>query len=133
MLVMRKFRSVCLVSVVALLSLPLLQGCVAIVAAGAGAGAYAYLKGSLESHLNASLESSLPAVRQAMDDMNYVKIKEVSDMTSARFIYRDSLDNRVTVELDEKQSSLTEIMIRVGTVGNEDRSIEILNAINSNL
>ena len=114
-------------------ALPLLSGCVAIVAAGAGAGAYAYLKGSLDSHLDASLEACLPAVRNAMSGMGLIKIKEVSDTRSAKFTYRDALDNRIIVTLTEKQKHLTAVSIRVGHVGDENRSLEILNRINDEL
>lgn len=112
---------------------PLLSGCIAIVAAGAGAGAYAYIKGGLDSHLNESLEISIPAVRRAMSQMDLVKIKETSDIKTAKFIYRDALDIRIVITLYQKQDSLTAISIRVGRVDDENRSFQILNSINNQL
>lgn len=112
---------------------PLLSGCVAIVAASAGAGAYAYMKGALDSHLNNSLEGCMPAVRNAMTSMDLIKIKEVSDTRSAKFTYRDALDTRIVIVLEQKQDNLTAISIRVGHVGDENRSLLILNRINDEL
>ena len=129
----KQWNKVYLMGAIMAAALPLLSGCVAIVAAGAGAGAYAYLRGSLDSHLNASFEDSLPAVRNAMSGMGLIKIKEVSDIRSAKFTYRDALDNRIVVILTEKQKNLTAVSIRVGHVGDENRSIEILNRINDEL
>ena len=127
------FKKTALLITMILAGFPLLTGCVAIVAASAGAGAYAYLKGSLDSHLNASLEDSMPAVRNAMGSMNLTKIKEVSDTRSAKFTYRDALDTRVIIVLEQKQNNLTAISIRVGHVGDENRSLQILNSINDEL
>jgi hypothetical protein len=125
-------KSVLLVTTLITL-LPLLSGCIAIVAAGAGAGAYAYIRGGLDSHLSESIEVCIPAVRSAMSQMDFVKIKETSDIKSAKFIYRDALDTRLVVTLHQKQDSLTAISIRVGRVGDESRSIQILNSINNQL
>jgi hypothetical protein len=126
-----KIRRFALIGLVAIL--PVFSGCVAIVAAGAGAGAYAYLKGSMESHLNASLESSMVAVRSTMKKQNLIKVKETSDIRSARFVYRDTADTRISIALDQKQPTLTEIKVRVGAVGDETRSLEILKNINAQL
>lgn len=116
---------------VAMLSamMPLISGCIAVAAVGAGAGAVAYLKGTLDSHLNASLETSLPVVRDAMKGMGYVKTKEISDTRTAKIIYRDSLDQKIIITLNQKTSNLTAISVRVGHVGDENRSIEILEEI----
>lgn len=113
--------------------MPLFSGCIAIVAAGAGAGAYAYLKGGLDSHLSASIETSIPAARRAMTHMGLVKVKEISDIKSAKLVYRDSLGIKISIHLTQKQSNLTEVSIRVGHVGDENRSIQILNNIKNQL
>lgn len=118
---------------VAAVTVPFLSGCVAIVAAGAGAGAYAYFKGGLESHISAPVETAIPAVRRAANQLALIKIKEVSDSTSAEFTFRDSLDIRISIELVQKQKNLTQVEIRVGRVGDENRSLQILNTINSQL
>ncbi|MCG8525435.1 MAG: DUF3568 domain-containing protein [Opitutales bacterium] len=127
----RKLKITATILVISLL--PLLSGCVAIVAASAGAGAYAYLKGNLDSHIAASVNEAIPAIQEAASEMNLIKIKEVSDQTSARFVFRDSLDIKTTITLKQKQSNLTSISIRVGNIGDEAQSISLLNRINNKL
>lgn len=111
--------------------IPLMQGCIAIGAAGAGAAAYAYFKGDVTSHLDISVTNALPVVRGAMEQFGYVKVKERSDPTSAIFVYKDALDIEIVVKLESKDENLSEIGIRVGKLGSESRSLEILKVINS--
>jgi len=117
-----------------LVTIPLINtGCVAIAAVGAGAGAVAYLRGSLNSHLSANMDRCLSAVRNAVPRMGLVKVKEISDPSKAKFTFRDSLDTKITLTLSQRSHGVTEINIRVGQLGDESRSIQILNLINQEL
>ena len=107
--------------------------CVAVAAVGAGAGAYAYLRGSLDSHLSADFDQCLAAVRKEVPRMGYVKVRELSDQSSAKFIFRDTFDTKISIHLSQRSGGMTEITIRVGQLGDEDRSIQILNQINREL
>lgn len=108
-------------------------GCIAVAAVGAGAGAYAYLRGSLDSHLTADFEKCLEAVRNGVPRLGLVKIKEISDQNAAKFTFRDSFDTKISIHMSERSGGVTEITIRVGQLGDEDRSIQILNQINREL
>ncbi len=119
--------------VLLLMVIPFLNGCIAIGAAGAGAAAYAYFKGDVTSHLDISVTNALPVVRGAMEQFGYVKVRERSDPTSAIFVYKDALDIEIVVKLESKDENLSEISIRVGKLGSESRSLEILKVINSRI
>ena len=130
---MTRFAMHC-VTLIALLTLPILHtGCVAVAAVGAGAGAYAVMRGSLDSHVQAGFEETLIAVRTALPRTGLVKVKELSDQHSAKLTFRDAVDTRITLQLTEQTRDLTEVRIRVGAMGNESRSIQILQAIHRSL
>ena len=108
-------------------------GCIAVAAVGAGAGAYAYLRGSLDSHLTADFDMCLAAVRKGVPRLGLVKVKEISDRSTAKFTFRDSFDTKISIHMSERSGGVTEITIRVGQLGDEGRSIQILNQINREL
>lgn len=113
------------------LSLPM-TGCL-VVAAGAGAGAYAFVRGGLESHLNAPMVDCIEAVKETMLQMGYVRVRESSDALTSRFIYRDSSDRKIEIKLDAKPRDLIAIRIRTGLIGDREHSLLILNTIHTNL
>jgi len=123
-----------LVFLASMILLPLVNtGCIAVAAVGAGAGAYAYLKGSLDSHLGANLNACIVAVRKSVPKTGLVKLKEVSDQTTAKFTFKDTFNTKTVIHLTQRSQGLTEISIRVGNLGEESRSLEILNQINREL
>lgn len=113
------------------LTLPM-TGCL-VVAAGAGAGAYAFVRGGLESHLNAPMVDCIEAVKETMLQMGYVRVSESSDALTSRFIYRDSSDRKIEIKLDAKPRDLIAIRIRTGLIGDREHSLLILNTIHTNL
>jgi hypothetical protein len=110
-------------------------GCVVpfLAAGAAGAGAYAYLRGSIESHVDGSLEETANATRNTLNRMGCRKIKESSDSERSRFKYQDAFDTTITVRLQKTNGPYTRISIRVGTTGDEERSLKILQQIHENL
>ena len=122
------------VLIIAMLAIPVVNtGCIAVAAVGAGAGAFAYLRGTLDSHLAANLSECLPAIRKGVPRLGLIKVKEISDQEKAKFTFRDSLDTKITVNLHQRSHGVTEVTIRVGQLGNESRSIQILNSITREL
>jgi hypothetical protein len=126
-----KIFVLCLLPVCALV----LNSCVApILAAGAaGAGAVAYLRGSLSSHVEGSLDECIRATRSGLSQMGCFKVREESDPDGAKFSYRDSTDTKITVFLERKPANFIRMTIRVGRMGDETRSLKILNAIQEEL
>ncbi|MGD9790438.1 MAG: DUF3568 family protein [Phycisphaerales bacterium] len=124
------------------LTLATLSGCVALVAgAVAGAGAYAYAEGKLESTLNAPLDRSYAAARRAISDLEFTETSAKKDALEAVVEARTAGNDTVTITLkalaveggDPSKSTTTKCSIRIGTFGDEKKSITILDAIKSRL
>jgi hypothetical protein len=109
------------------------SGCIAIAAVGAGASAAVYLRGSMESHLQADFPTSVEAVRKGAPRVGLVKEREVSERERARFVFTDATGKPVTIQLRKRDYGVTEISIRVGTLGDENRSLQLLNVIHQEL
>ncbi len=124
------------------LMLVLLSGCVALVAgAVAGAGAYAYSEGKLESTLNAPLDRSYAAARRAVADLEFTETSAKKDALEAVVEAKTAGNDTVTITLralaveggDPSKSTTTKCSIRIGTFGDEKKSITILDSIKSHL
>lgn len=108
------------------------QGCVAlVVGAAVGAGGFAFIKGNLEQNLDHSVKEVYNASLKALDKLKIDVYKKTLE-THHGVIYgyterQDKTRVKITIQaLTEKASN---IKIRVGWVGDESRSIEILEAI----
>lgn len=109
-------------------------GCPAplIVVGGAAAGGtVGYVAGKLTSTEQVSLEKAWKATHEAMGDLGYAITKRERDPSEKRYqlTARAQGDKKVTVTLVGKEKHLTEINIRVGIFGDEQRSIKILESI----
>ena len=113
------------------LSLP---GCAAIAAGGvAGAGTVAYLTGELNSTVDSPLDPAIAAARAALEELRFTDIELRSDALKGRLSARDADRAAISVSLDKFTSSTTQVRIRVGILGNERVSREILSRIEDHL
>jgi Protein of unknown function (DUF3568) len=118
----------------ALALLPLLTtGCVIVAAGAVGAGAVVYVRGELESIVDAPYAKLVDATRSALKDLEYVKISEKKDALEAEFIYRTALDKKVTLRLNKMENDLSRLRIRIDVIGDEALSKTILEKIKANL
>ncbi len=109
------------------------SGCLAV-AAGAGAGAtVAYVRGDLDTTLNANFERSLAAVNAAVAQLKYAKVSEKRDALEATVIARNASDKRIELRLDVLSADATKLKIRVGTFGDETVTQAVLEKIKANL
>lgn len=116
-----------------LIFLPVVSGCMLLVAGGAGAGSVAYIRGDLQAHLEASLSRSVTATNRAIKSLKYVKISEATDKLASRIIARNASDKKIEIKLDKATKNTTSISIRVGMFGNQVISNNLLNEINKRL
>lgn len=107
-------------------------GCL-FVAAGAGAGTVAYIRGELNSPLEASLDQAIAATRKAIDELKFHQISDKADALSAEFQLRDAQDDSIRVLLKRQTDNLTNVSIRVGTFGDEAISQTVLEKIKNHL
>ena len=113
-----------LAAFVAILTGCLAGGCTLMVLGGAGAGAagYAYVKGENEKVYPCPLSQTLPAVRAAVQETGLPVVSEAADDLGAKLESRTSQGDKVTITLEPKGPSVTNVRIRVGMFGDEDAS-----------
>jgi len=122
-----------LVLSVAVCSLP---GCALFLIGGgaaAGAGAVAYSRGQLRSVQETRFERAWDAAQDAMRDLGFVVTHQEKDPDSAKLLARTKDNEEVEIHLKEETTTVTEIRIRVGWLGNEALSNVILEKIKQHL
>ena len=108
----------------------LLTGCAALlVGAAAGAGGVAYVQGELKVTESVSLVVAQRAAEKALTDLKLGIQKRQADGLSGVLEARTSGDQKVTVKTKRIADKSTEIGIRVGVLGDEAKSRQILNRI----
>lgn len=111
----------------------LLTGCI-VAAVGAGAaGTVAYVKGDLETTESKKLDVVYDATKKALKDLELNISQDTKDKMAATVIAHDSQDKKVTVILTALTDESTEMSIRFGTFGDEDKSAMVYNKIKENL
>jgi hypothetical protein len=104
-----------------------------VVGAGAGAGAVAYAKGKLGSTETAKLAEVWDATRKAVEELDYVVIETNRQAASAVLIARSPRDERLEITMKSTTDKTTELGIRVGALGNEERAQLVLDRIRRHL
>lgn len=111
-------------------------GCLVVAvggAAAAGAGTVAYLRGELQTTVDASLERAVAASQQALKDLKMPVTAEERDGISGRITARAAGDKKVVIRTRKVTGTATELGIRVGTWGEETMSHQILDRIKQHL
>jgi hypothetical protein len=111
-----------------------LAGCAALLLGGAvGAGSVVYVKGQLKEDMGASVRRVHDASASALKELGLPIVEDSHDRLSASMKSRtaDGSDVWITVESVTQDSS--RITVRVGIIGDERKSRQILDAIHRNL
>ena len=107
-----------------------LTGCFALlVGAAAGAGGIIWVKGKLEQDVNASMSKVHQASVTALKKLELPIISDKKDKMTAKIESEYSDGKHVWVDLNQISNTSTKISIRVGTLGDEVRSRQILEKI----
>lgn len=110
-----------------LLTVALLSGCVAVVAAGgAVAGTYVYLQGKLESTEEVTLDKAHAAALTAVRELKFDLKSERKDAVEGHVVCEKADGTDITINLDRESDKTTKVAIRVGTFGDESLSTLIL-------
>ncbi|MDA8325436.1 MAG: DUF3568 family protein [Nitrospiraceae bacterium] len=117
-----------------LCALTVLAACAAVVAGGAlGAGSVVYVNGELSQKLNKPVSKVYDATIAALNDFKLPVLENTHDKLSARLKSRLSSGEEVSIKIDSVTSSSSKIGIRVGTIGDKDKSRTILDRIDEHL
>ena len=101
-------------------------------AAGGVAGAV-YVMGKLQEELNHPIAAVHEATLQGLRDLDLPISEDKADKLAAHVESKLADGTHVWVDLDSMADSRTKLTIRVGVVGDESRSRNILTAIKTHL
>lgn len=117
-------------------AMPLMSGC-AVVLLGAGAGAgvagATYVMGKLEDEVNAPVSNVQRATVAALKALELPVDKERGDKLAAELESETADQKKIWISITLLTSSRSKIVIRVGVMGDEIRSRQILQAIHTRL
>ena len=121
------------IALVFLCSVLMLQGCVAVIGAGAGAGTVAYVRGELQTSYAASFNRTWEASLAALKDLSITIYNTEKDATEGNIEATKADGTKVKINLKPAGSDITAVKIRVGIFGDEEVSRTISNQISKRL
>lgn len=113
--------------------LPQLSGCGVVVVGGAAAGTVAYVSGDLSATLEANLAQAVKATDIAIKENKIIQVSRSVDDLGAAYVLRTQQDDKIEIGLAETSVNATIITIRVGILGDEPLSNNILDEIQARL
>lgn len=99
----------------------------------AAAETAAYSMGELRSLEQASLERTCQAAQKAVENLDFTITSKQKDHLSAHFIARGANDKKIEISLRKASEELTEVRIRIGILGDEMLSRQVLERLKKNL
>ena len=119
---------------VLVLNLMVQSGCLALAAGAAvGAGTVIWTKGKLQQDLDQNLERVYRATKAALNQMDLPILVDRKDDLTAKLESEFADGKRIWIDLDYISKYNTKIGIRVGPLGDEIRSREILQKTQENM
>ncbi len=117
-------------------TMSIMSGC-AVVLLGAGAGAgvagATYVMGKLEDEVNAPVQKVQQASVAALKSLELPIDKQRGDKLAAELESETADQKKIWISITSLTSSRSKIVIRVGLMGDEARSRQILQAIHARL
>ena len=110
------------------------SGCVPLVlGAAAGVGGYAWVKGELANDVNVSAERLHRAASRAVRDMKLKTKEDKGDRLTAKIVAEFSDGTDVNISIAAKTERSATVSIRVGLLGDKEKSQMIFAAIQKRL
>lgn len=111
-----------------------LAGCAAVAAGGVGAGGtYAYLRGELKRTVEADYDRVWEATNKAVQDMELYVEEMKKDSLSAKFKGYLASGDQFVIKLKSEDPEFVSIRIRIGHIGDQNKSERIMQEIQNNL
>lgn len=130
---MKRFKNL-LAALSCLLFAVELTGCAALVLGGvAGAGSVVYIKGELKEDMAASVPAIHSASVSALKDLNIPIIEDNHDQLSASIKSKFADGSDVWIQIESVTAKSSKVTIRVGIMGDENKSRQILDGIHKHL
>ncbi len=110
------------------------SGCVPIlVGAAVGAGGYAWIQGELVNELNVSAERLHRAATRAMRDLKLAVMEDKGDRLSAKIKAKYSDGTDVIITINARTEKTSTLKVRVGLLGDKEKSEIISTAVQKRL
>lgn len=91
------------------------------------------MTGELLTEVDAPLVATVKASEGALSDLDFYDVRVRSDALNGVLTAKTATDSQIRITLDKYTTDTTRIGIRVGTLGDERISHEILSRIKRNL
>jgi hypothetical protein len=91
------------------------------------------LTGNLVSYESASLEHAWTAAQDAIKQLEFTVKSTAKDALDARLEAKQADGTDVSIKLSKASESVTEVSVRVGILGDQERSRLIMDKIKANL
>jgi len=130
---MKQYQKISL-NCICILFLMTMVGCVPLfIGAAAGAGGVSYVRGALVRNIDERVKPMHKAVLAALKDLNYFVSADELNKHSAyiKAEYKDG--KKIRIHIDALSEYVSKITIRVGSFGNQEKSLLIMNAIEKKL
>jgi hypothetical protein len=109
-------------------------GCAALLLGGAaGAGSVVYVKGQLKEDMSASVPAVYKASISTLKDLNLPIIEDNHDKLSAKIKSQFANGDGVWIEIESVTAESSKLTIRVGILGDQYKSRQILDGIHRHL
>lgn len=116
------------------IAIMILSGCVALLAGGAaGGGALVYLNGDLAQTLHKPAPDLYIATMATLKDFHFKVLKDKHDQLTASIESKLSNGKKVWIKIDSVSEDLSKIDVRVGLIGDRDKSGMILDSVDQHL
>jgi hypothetical protein len=120
-------------AVLAMFLLAQSSGCLLAIGAGGGVGGAVYVMGKLKEDVQAPVARVHAAARAAITDLGIPVIQDKGDSLTAHLESEFSDGKRVWIDVEKSSDTISTLTIRVGLMGDEIRSREILAKIRRHL
>ena len=111
-----------------------LAGCVALAVGGAaGAGGVMYVKGRVVDKVNAPIEKAYNASLAMLASKKLPVNSKSADVAAAHIKSKYADDKEIWIDIEAITSEVCEIKVRVGVMGDQDRSIDLIEGIKARL
>ncbi|HAM50705.1 MAG TPA: hypothetical protein DCP92_08455 [Nitrospiraceae bacterium] len=129
---MRHLRILSMLLSVMLLSMHM-TGCVALVAGGAAGAGVVYIKGQLNENINEPVPRVYDASISALKELGLPLIDYDHDTVSAKIKSKFADGDDIWIEIEAVTAESSKITVRVGVMGDENKSRKILDVIHKHL
>jgi len=105
------------------------SGCFLLIGAAAGAGGYAYVKGTMQNTVYSTVREIHPASLKALEELGIFITDDELNVHSAKVEGEYADGKKVIVDIEALTERASKIKVRVGTLGDKERSNVIINTI----